>query len=257
MTTPPPLPPPFPAPAAGPPQSSPAVPFAAPAAPPHPVAIVQPPPWIPGAAPKPVFGVHWAALVGVVPFMAVRWFASGPLAKAEGLEDAAATGFRLGTVMWGLVFATAIAWVLWLACGRRRVVANATFVCVYGFFTLGVLARAGMALGPSQATAAAPALPVSGAVATPGPWPIPAAEVPNGSPPVPAAPREAFDRATAAARAAQAQTTPPTQRWAASGAFDMSGVKSAEDLDRRVEALDALGKAMRASRLGADAARRG
>ena len=256
MTTPPPLPPPASAPQATPPPIPAAVPHAAPYAAPQYATVQQPPPYHPAAVPKPGFGIHWGALLGVVPFMVVRWFASAPIASANGMEDDSAMGFRLGTVLWGLVFAAAVAWGLWLLCGRRRLVANIAFVCVYGVMTLGVLARAGLALGPSQATAAAPALPVSGVVAVPGPWAIPAAEVPSVSPPTPtpAPPREAFDRATAAARAAQAQTTPPTQRWAASGAFDMSGVKSAEDLDRRVEALDALGKAMRSSRLGADAA---
>ena len=256
MTTPPPLPPSASAPQAAPP------PLPAGAPPmaqytPQQVAFQQPPPYQPAPPAKPAFGIHWAALLGVIPFMAVRWFASAPIAAANGMEDDRAMGFRLGMVLWGLVFAAAVAWGLWLLCGRRRLVANIVFVCVYGVLTLGVLARAGMALGPSQASAAAQAMPVSGAVAVPGPWPVPAAEVPDVSPPAPtlAPPREAFDRATDAARAAQAQTTPPTQRWAASGAFDMSGIQSAEDLDRRIEVLDALGKAMRASRLGADAAR--
>ena len=253
MTTPPPLPPSAPAAQSTPPPLPAAAPPAAQYAPQR-AAFQQPPPFHPAAPAQPAFRIHWGALLGVVPFMAVRWFASAPIAAANGMEDDRAMGFRLGMVLWGLVFAAAVAWGLWWLCGRRRLVANIAFVCLYAFLTLGVLARAGMALGPSQATAAAPAFPVSGAVVNPGPWPVPAAEVPNVPPPALAAPREAFDRATAAARAAQSQTTPPTQRWAASGAFDMSGVKSAEDLDRRVEALDALGKAMRASRVGADAA---
>src|SRR6185503_15856248 len=70
--------------------------------------------------------------------------------------------------------------------------------------------------------------------------------------PPPAPPREAFDRATAALRAAQATTDEPTRRWAASGAFNLSAIRTAQDLDRRIEVLEALGKATRDARLEGD-----
>jgi hypothetical protein len=197
--------------------------------------------------PRPKFGVPWWALLAVVPFGVVRWIAAGPVVAARGMGQGEAMGFRLGSVLWGLVFACAVAWGAFLIFGRRRGVAAAVFIAVYGFFTLGAIGRAGVALGPARAAAVTNVAPAAGA----GPVSQPPA---SSATPGMAPPRAAFDRATAALRAAQAKTTEPTRRWAASGAFNLSGVKTAQDLDRRIEVLDALGRANREARLAGDAA---
>jgi hypothetical protein len=196
------------------------------------------PVFVPDIPPVPLrerFGVHWLALLAIVPLAAIRWVASGPLAEAKGLTEAAAQGFRAGVVLWGLAVAAAVAMVAFLLTGRRRGAATAVFVGVYGVFTLGYMGRAMLAIGPNRASAvttSAEGQSQGPAIATPEP----------------VAPRAAFDRATAALRAAQAKTTEPTQAWAASGAFNLSGIKSAQDLDRRLEVLEALARATREAR---------
>jgi hypothetical protein len=206
---------------------------------------VPPPLQYPDSLPplRDTFGIHWAALLAVVPFAAIRWVAAGPLAEARGMAGDAANGYRLGTVLWGLAFATALAWVGFRLAGRRRAMATAVFIGVYGLFTFGYMGRALLAVGPSRAAAGTTAGTAPGGAIDLSQAPVE---------PAPAPPREAFDRATAALRAAQAKTTEPTQRWAASGAFNLSAIRTAQDLDRRIEVLEALGKATRDARLESD-----
>ena len=198
------------------------------------------------------FGVHWAALLAVVPFAAIRWIASGPLAEARGLADAEAMGFRIGSVLWGLVFACGIAWGAFMVFGRVRAVATATFIAVYGLFTFAAMGSALIAVGPSRAAAVTTPTgqksPVSGSIASRAPSPAPTSADLSQAPP-----RDAFDRATATVRAAQAKTSEPTRRWAASGAFNMTGVDTVEKLDERIEILEALGRATREARHAGDA----
>jgi hypothetical protein len=196
-------------------------------------------PQIPPLAPRERFGVHWLALLAVVPLAGIRWVASGPLAEAQGLTESAAQGFRVGNVLGGLVFPAVVAWVAFYLAGRRRGAATAVFIGVYGLFTFAYMARAMLAIGPNHA--AADAAFERGY--------LDRAEAPR---PLPAPPREAFERATAALRSAQAKTTEPTQAWAASGAFNLSAIRSVQDLDRRLEVLEALGRANRAARMASE-----
>ena len=116
--------------------------------------------------------------------------------------------------------------------------------------TLAVIFRAMVTLGPAPAAAIAPARPGGRPPASViAPDPLASAGVGAS-----VRPAETFDRATAAVRAAQERATGPTRRWAASGAFNLSAVKSAQDLDRRMEVLDALVKATREARLAGEAA---
>ena len=249
MTTPPPLP----APQAPQPEPTPA-PQAAPEATPTLQAIESVPPPMPegGVPPLPVigpdvvtlpfrerFGIHWLALLAIVPLAGIRWVASGPLAEAQGLSDSAAQGFRVGIVLGGLVVPAVVAWVAFYLVGRRRGAATAVFIGVYGLITFSYMGRAMLAIGPSRAAAV-----TTGAQGQ--------SRDPLVATPEPAAPRAAFDRATEALRAAQAKTTEPTQAWAASGAFNLSGIKSAQDLDRRLDVLDALARANREARQAGD-----
>jgi hypothetical protein len=249
-------PPPLPPPPEPPPSEPPPVPQAAPEATPALQAIESVPPPPPGSDVPPLpamgpdvplppigprFGVHWLALLGVVPLAAIRWVASGPLAEEKGLSADAAIGFRVGTILWGMLFACVPAWLAFRVTGRRRGVATAAFVAVYGLFTVGYMARAMLSIGPSRVAAdttaaGSPGRPTESVVSTPEAAP----------------PREAFERATAALRAAQAKTTEPTQAWAASGAFNLSAIRSVQDLDRRLEVLEALGRANRAARMASE-----
>ena len=94
-------------------------------------------------------------------------------------------------------------------------------------------------------------------VAKPGagrPTPKPVAPVEPVAPRI-LSPQEATRKATDAVRAAQAKTTPATQRWAQLGAFDLANIKDEAGLVERMEAADALAAAMREARDGADAVR--
>ena len=117
--------------------------------------------------------------------------------------------------------------------------------------TLGVIGRALVRMGPSPAAAGEEAA----AAAQPAPSPPLAVVAPDPMASLGEArpPREAFDRATAALREVQGKATEPTRRWAASGAFNVSKVRSAADLDKRIETLDALVKATREARLASEA----
>jgi hypothetical protein len=230
------------------------VPHAAPEATPalQPIEAVPPPlpdgaatpapvvvPEIPPLPPREQFGIHWLALLAIVPLAGIRWVASGPLAEARGLTESAAQGFRVGTVLGGLVFPAIVAWVAFYLAGRRRGAATAVFIGVYGLFTFADMGRAMRAIGPSRAAANATVLE--------GQSPAPTIATPET-----AAPRAAFSRATAALRAAQAKTTEPTRAWAASGAFNLSGIKTPQDLDRRLDVLEALGRANREARMAGE-----
>lgn len=115
--------------------------------------------------------------------------------------------------------------------------------------TLGVIGRALVRMGPLPASAG------PGAAPPPAPSPAPAVIAPDPMASFGEArpPRETFDRATAALRDVQGKATGPTRHWAASGAFNVSKVRSAADLDSRIETLDALVKATREARLASEA----
>src|SRR5204863_1139630 len=92
------------------------------------------------------------------------------------------------------------------------------------------------------------------AVATPPTTrPVPQTQASPVEAAVPPATRESFDRATAVLRAAQAQTTQPARDWAASGAFNLTDIKTPQDLDKRLELLETLFTAHREARLAGDA----
>ena len=122
--------------------------------------------------------------------------------------------------------------------------------------TLGVIGRAMVRVGPSPAAAGAGAAAETGPAA-PGPGPGPALSViapdPMASVGEARPPREVFERATAALRGVQSGASAPTRRWAASGAFNVSNVRSAADIDKRIKTLDALFRATRESRLESEA----
>jgi hypothetical protein len=247
VTTPPPLPAPQ-APQPGPtpqaaPEATPALQAIESVPPPVPEGGVPPLPVIgPEVAPLPFrerFGIHWLALLAIVPLAGIRWVASGPLAEAKGLSDSAAQGFRVGIALGGLVVPAVVAWVAFYLAGRRRGAATAVFIGVYGLITFSYMGRAMLAIGPNRAAAVTKA--DNGFICNPQPFK-----------PLPAPPRAAFDRAAEALRAAHAKTLDPARAWAASGAFNLSGIRTAQDLDRRLEVLDALGRANREARQAGD-----
>lgn len=239
MTTPPPLP-------------STAPPPPLPPAPAEAVAASSPEIFLPTHPPaRDKFGVHWAALLAVIPFAAIRWFASGPLAEARGLVADQAMGFRLGSVMWGLVFACAAAWGAFMIFGRVRAVATATFIAVYGVSTFVAMGSALVAIGPSRAAAVATPTAQKSLESGGSASQVPGARASSADLSQPP-PRVAFDRATSALRAAQAKSSEPTRRWATSGAFNMTGVDTVQKLDERIEILEALGRATREARVAGE-----
>ena len=176
----------------------------------------------PPAPPQQGWAVHWVGLVALLPFAASCYFWAYPVAMERGKGEAFAQFATFLFVMMGVGAATVGSLAAWAVLGRSRAVATVVFVAA-----LAVVAG----LGPASRRAAGQARQAG-------------------------ATRGAVDRAVDAIDEVQADGKASLLRLKRGvSLLDLHGLDSRQEIDRRLESVDAIVKTFRDARRKSEAAR--